>query len=172
VSDILDQIDAAVEERCACGCGSQLSPTGPSAYYASETCQQRWRYQQLDPERARRLAERAKQRQAARLERAVAHELIRSGQTTTLDQEQITAAVHEAQFLLADFADRLRPVVQAIGRAVEEFLAQLPPILAARGDSAPPADPRERALWHVRNRNTGPQAPHRAPRRIDPRKGR
>jgi hypothetical protein len=169
---ILDQIDAAVEERCACGCGTQLSPAGPSAYFASEGCQQRWRYRQLDPERARRLAERAKQRQLARVERSVARELIRSGQTTTLDREQVTAAVHEAQSLLADFAERLRPVIQAIGRAVEEFLAQLAPIVAAQDASVLPTDPRERALWHVRNRNTGPQATPRAPRRIDPRKGR
>jgi hypothetical protein len=40
--DILDQIDAAVDERCACGCGRHLPPDGPSAYFATPECQARW----------------------------------------------------------------------------------------------------------------------------------
>jgi len=37
MTDILDRIDAAVAEQCACGCGRLLY--GPSAYWASESCQ-------------------------------------------------------------------------------------------------------------------------------------
>lgn len=38
----LAKIDAAIEGRCACGCGVMLDPTGPSAWFASEVCQWRW----------------------------------------------------------------------------------------------------------------------------------
>lgn len=49
--DILDQIDAAVQELCACGCGSLLSPDGPSAYFASQSCQDVWHAAQAtDPQ--------------------------------------------------------------------------------------------------------------------------
>jgi hypothetical protein len=41
--DILKQIDAAVddarEQCCACGCGRELSPDGPSLYYFGPQCQ-------------------------------------------------------------------------------------------------------------------------------------
>jgi hypothetical protein len=40
--DILERIDAAVAELCACGCGRTLDPDGPSAYYATPECQRRW----------------------------------------------------------------------------------------------------------------------------------
>lgn len=48
--DILEQIDAAVQERCACGCGAEITDASPSAYYATQTCQSRWMNQQAtDP---------------------------------------------------------------------------------------------------------------------------
>lgn len=40
--DILDRIDAAVDELCACGCGKPVPPDGASAYFASPECQRRW----------------------------------------------------------------------------------------------------------------------------------
>jgi hypothetical protein len=40
--DILDRIDAAIEERCACGCSRPLHPNGPSGFFASQDCQARW----------------------------------------------------------------------------------------------------------------------------------
>jgi hypothetical protein len=40
--DILDAIDAATEERCACGCGTRLDPDGPSGWWATEHCQATW----------------------------------------------------------------------------------------------------------------------------------
>lgn len=42
MTDILDLIDNATEQRCACGCGTRLDPDGPSAWFASEWCQKRW----------------------------------------------------------------------------------------------------------------------------------
>lgn len=44
MSDILSRIDAAVESRCACGCGTQLDPAGASMWFATPDCQ--WRFQQ------------------------------------------------------------------------------------------------------------------------------
>jgi hypothetical protein len=41
-ADILDTIDAAVQELCACGCRQPLTPDGPSAFYASPECQRRF----------------------------------------------------------------------------------------------------------------------------------
>jgi hypothetical protein len=40
--DILTAIDAATESLCACGCGQQLDPDGPSAWFAGQDCQRRW----------------------------------------------------------------------------------------------------------------------------------
>lgn len=42
VTDILDLIDNATEQRCACGCRAALDPDGPSAWFASQECQRRW----------------------------------------------------------------------------------------------------------------------------------
>lgn len=40
--DILDRIDDAIEERCACGCGRPLPADGPSGFFATQECQARW----------------------------------------------------------------------------------------------------------------------------------
>lgn len=42
----LEQIDATVDGRCACGCGTVLSPGGRSGWWASEECQHRWQHWQ------------------------------------------------------------------------------------------------------------------------------
>ncbi|MFB6392615.1 hypothetical protein [Polymorphospora lycopeni] len=39
---LLDRLDAAIDGRCACECGRQLDPNGPSAYFAGQECQTRW----------------------------------------------------------------------------------------------------------------------------------
>lgn len=44
-TDALTAIDATLEQRCACGCGTELDPAGPSAWFAHERCQSRWRRQ-------------------------------------------------------------------------------------------------------------------------------
>lgn len=41
-ADILDAIDAATEQRCACGCGRPLPADGLSAWFASQDCQHQW----------------------------------------------------------------------------------------------------------------------------------
>ena len=43
---ILTRIDATVEGRCACGCGTRLDPDGPSAWFAGERCQRRYQQAQ------------------------------------------------------------------------------------------------------------------------------
>jgi hypothetical protein len=39
MESILDRIDDAVNQRCACGCGATLDPNGPSQWFASPDCQ-------------------------------------------------------------------------------------------------------------------------------------
>lgn len=41
-SDVVARMDAAIDHRCACGCGLALAPDGPSGYFASPECQQLW----------------------------------------------------------------------------------------------------------------------------------
>jgi hypothetical protein len=43
--DVVDRIDAAVDGKCACGCGDTLRPDGPSAYFATQDCQRYWQGQ-------------------------------------------------------------------------------------------------------------------------------
>ncbi len=40
--DVLDRIDAAVGELCACGCRIRIPADGASAYFATAACQRRW----------------------------------------------------------------------------------------------------------------------------------
>jgi hypothetical protein len=42
--DILDLIDEAIATGgcCACGCGRDLDPAGPSSFFATQDCQARW----------------------------------------------------------------------------------------------------------------------------------
>lgn len=42
MGDIVEQIDAAIGGRCACGCGTRITPASPSAYFAREHCHARW----------------------------------------------------------------------------------------------------------------------------------
>lgn len=50
----LDAIDAATDQRCACGCGQALAPDGPSAWFATEWCQRAWAQNRIDPESEQR----------------------------------------------------------------------------------------------------------------------
>ena len=42
MTDILDLIDNATQNLCACGCGTRLPADGPSAWFASQDCQKLW----------------------------------------------------------------------------------------------------------------------------------
>lgn len=42
MTDILAAIDATVDGLCACGCGAILDPAGPSGWFATQGCQQRF----------------------------------------------------------------------------------------------------------------------------------
>lgn len=46
MGDIVEQIDAALDGRCACGCGAKITDRSPSAYFAREHCHARWMAQQ------------------------------------------------------------------------------------------------------------------------------
>lgn len=45
-ASMLNQIDAALANLCACGCGAPLPLGGLSAWFAGQDCQQRWRQAQ------------------------------------------------------------------------------------------------------------------------------
>lgn len=129
-SDFLECLDAAVEQRCACGCGIQISDRSPSAYYATEMCAARWH------------------RPATKV---------------------------LAPFDVAVFRLRVRALLDGLADAVRSFAEQLRPLLQQIqrhavdcGYEGPPSDPRERALWLRRRRNTGPRPAARTPRRFDP----
>jgi hypothetical protein len=64
------------------------------------------------------------------------------------------------------------PIVGQMGRAAADATAALQPFVEVLAPRKSPADPRQRALWLRRNRNTGPSTSSRAPRTINPRRGR
>jgi hypothetical protein len=92
----------------------------------------------------------------------------------------VTLTAEEQARIRAHFAASSRHIVtiadwlRTVGRQFSESLEPLREQLRAANmiPAEEPADLRERALQHVRNRNTGPQERARAPRRIDPRRGR
>lgn len=56
-ASLLSTIDEAVDSRCACGCGRELDPNGPSAWYATPGCQ--WQYAQRHATNPREVYDRA-----------------------------------------------------------------------------------------------------------------
>lgn len=155
--DILDRIDATIEQRCACGCGAALRPDGPSAYFARESCQDRWRLDQRDLARAER----------RRLREQRAGTTV-SSPPTEVDREALLAAFRHVAQQLSELGRQVTAVMATLGAAVNRSVSAFAAVQAAQAIQVPPKDPRERALWHVRNRNTGPRQRQRAPRRIDP----
>jgi hypothetical protein len=136
--DVVTRIDAAVEGRCACGCGAVLDRDGPSAWFASEACQWRWQG--------------AGRGQPPML--------------VVIDPEAARAALQRANEALTHLLGGLVPVFEAMGQQLAAVADQIRLMLSEQ----PPQ--MERALWARRNRNTGPKAQARAPRRIDPRRSR
>lgn len=187
--DVLDLIENAVDGLCACGCGTQLSPDGPSAYYASPECQRRYLARQAsDPEEVRRrpdaapvyvgrdsarvpLREVARRPQSSRM-RGASPTLVIIDEPFAADHEALAAfaaaAAEQATAQLAAFFGALRPVFEELGRAMQALAEHLQPLMPEQ----PPEDPMARALWLRRNRNTGPKSRQRAPRRIDARGAR
>lgn len=49
MADILADIDATADGRCACGCGVLLAVDGPSGWFASPECQQRFQARDATP---------------------------------------------------------------------------------------------------------------------------
>jgi hypothetical protein len=50
----VNDIDAAIEGRCACGCGTTITDDSPSAYFATAECQRQWNLRNVDrPEEVR-----------------------------------------------------------------------------------------------------------------------
>jgi hypothetical protein len=188
MTDILDQIDAVTADLCACGCATPLPTGGLSAWFAGPDCQQRWHASRTDdphtvmdardampgygvtaarwtpPEVLEAQAARAAEARRERAERAVARQLIRSNQTTTLNVTDVQDALRRAQAGLLEAWRQMAPTF----RMIAEGLAHLHVECARYQErqSEGPSDPMERALWLRRNRNTGPKQQQWAPRSL------
>lgn len=78
--------------------------------------------------------------------------------------EQVSAWCDAARVPIAEFTDALASLAEAFSRVTATPTAV--------SDDDEPTDPMARALWLRQHRNTGPAPRQRAPRRIDPRRGR
>lgn len=95
------------------------------------------------------------------------------------DRVQVTLVLHprdHAELLAAwrSMFERFDEMRRQLAATLQPALEQLRPMLEQLQrltGAAPPTDPRERALWLRRNRNTGPRRPLRGPRRVDPGRG-
>lgn len=159
MTDILDTIDAATGALCACGCGQPLPPDGPSGWWATEACQRAWQSSQGPVIRA--------DWGVGVLARAWMRE--RPSRTLTVrvasvDIESLRAAMAESVVVLRRFVPQFADSIPPWFRQLAAYLPSPPP--------APPADVMQRAIEAKRNRNTGPRVQPRAPRRIDPTRGR
>jgi hypothetical protein len=89
-------------------------------------------------------------------------------------QRQSMAGMQEAGAVIArQITDMFKALTVALAPQLEH-MAKVAKTLTDAGliPAEPPADLRERALAHVRNRNTGPVQRQRAPQHIDPRRAR
>lgn len=82
-------------------------------------------------------------------------------------QRSLTRTFGQVREAVQPFANVLAEFGRAVARLLDQQLRT-----AGVVDDTPPADPRERALYLRRNRNTGSAPQQRAPRRIDPRSSR
>jgi hypothetical protein len=177
MTDILAQIDAVTDERCACGCEQPLDPQGASGWFAGQACQQRWQERQAtDPHDVYRRNDPAYViRTAARW---VPPETVEQQEARlAARQEARDRMVAEIRLALDEAAAGVTRFFEALGNALRPGLAELASAakrLQAAGviDEVVPDDPMARALYLRRNRNTGPKQPLRAPRRIDARSPR
>ncbi len=151
MTDILDRIDAATAELCACGCSRPLDPDGPSGWWATELCQQIWqRGDRMNP--------------GMRVVR------LPDGGGLAVDPEAVRAAMAQVAAgvarLFEDLGNAIRPLLVKLADTAEQMRA------AGMIGETLPADPMERALYLRKHRNTGPKQQQRAPRRIDARRSR
>lgn len=96
--------------------------------------------------------------------------------------DYVEAIISPGGFLLpSHLVEQMRTVAEEVGQAwadawrdIGEALVPLGEQLERAGliEERPPDDPRERALWLRQHRNTGPAVSARAPRAINPRRGR
>ncbi len=191
MTDILDRIDAAVAEQCACGCGITLRPDGPSGWFATQDCQRRWADQNVhDPGDVYRRADandwtihRQPERNeptwtaAADIAPGQMVELRADGRAYPVEAGRTYTLRVKLAFSAASFYDQMRAAFEHVNaslapvvRQAQECARDVLESIAARNPE-PPTDPRERALWHVRNRNTGPKPRLRAPKNLG-RRGR
>lgn len=153
MTGILDTIDAATEQRCACGCGQHLDPAGPSGWFATQDCQHEWAqqhaagprdvYRRPDPEVAELFTTIVGGYGPQRV--IVSPALF----------EHLTAACREIGLGVQRLVEEWAPIVSSFAASC----AELPP-------EEGPSDPMERALWLRRHRNNGPKPKQRAPRSL------
>lgn len=86
--------------------------------------------------------------------------------------ERWTDVVRRQSEQMARAATTFAPIIEQMGRAAADAVAALEPLAETLAPRKPPADRRARALWLRQNRNTGPASSARAPRSINPRRGR
>lgn len=80
-----------------------------------------------------------------------------------------TAEMERVLAQLQRTVDEMTPIFR---KTIEDLQRAFAPLAEAMQQHPIPTDPRERALQARRNRNTGPRRPARAPKRLDPRRGR
>lgn len=141
-SDFLADLDAVVQQQCACLCGLPITAGSPSAYFAREACANRWN-------------------------RGTAGVPARQTFLVTTDLravlQQLGSLISDSiRMALAEVDAVLMPVARAMAKAIQQAarLAQL--------DRQPPDDPMQRALYLRRHRHTGPRTARRTPHRVDP----
>jgi hypothetical protein len=194
VTDVLALIDAATQPRCQ-HCRTALDDNGPSQDFCGPDCQHEWAdllatdpwdvYRRDDPTPAdlgetppvrfpRGWRERAmRSSRGGRMQGASAtwvefDEADLLPVPATDEFAALITAVEAGWYQLTVTLGGLAPVVQRMNDA----WTALRPLVEQLSAGQPPIDPMERALWLRKHRNTGPAAPVRAPRRIDPRRHR
>lgn len=152
----LASIDATVDGLCACGCGRKLSDSSRSGWWATEKCQKLWQLAQVRPNEAeqRQLARQRAERRRLRQSFASAGYYM-SEEDAQRVAEQIQRGMAEMSEAMRRFGEQLAVVFDEIGRQLAPLMEEME--RAEVLEQEPPTDPRERALWLRRNRNTGPQ---------------
>lgn len=190
--DILDRIDAAIyamAARCA-ACETVLTANSPSLDYCNEACQATWFERATRPGRPPRMpyippsmylsSVRMPEPPAWWLDPAADGHRITTPSTEESERPgRVQRELARLSATLTDFANSAdglvtawRGILRLFRKAIATISAHITAAFADIDRTPPgeqePTDPKERALWLRRHRNTGPKPKRRPPRRIDP----